>query len=411
MQNQILIVDLHRISNQQMESFYRTHENLVQHLNSPVRRLLMDEIDWTKRLIGIKGSRGVGKTTFLLQFAKDHFQPSDRRCLYINFNNFYFTTHSLIEFAGEFYKNGGRTLLIDQTFKYENWSKELRYCYDTFPELHIVFSGSPVMRLVEGNTDLQDVVSSYNLRGFSFREFLNLKSNNQFQAYTLQQIIENHKQIANNICNTVNPFDYFNDYLHHGFYPFFLESRNYSENLLKTVNMMLEVDILLIKKIDIEYLSKIRKLLYKIMQCAPCLLNVSQLSIDIETSRSTVMNYIKYLQDARLLNLLYAYGDSFPKKPRFAFLQNTNLMHMIVPCKISTECEHKTFIYNTLHAYHKINLGKQHNDFLIDETINLKYLKEVDVNFKSNQHVIYAVDSILSGSKNNIPVWLFGFLY
>ena len=292
-----------------MEAFYRTHQYLVEHVKSPVRRLLMNEIDWTKRLIGIKGSRGVGKTTFLLQYAKDHFAPDDRSCLYINFNNFYFSVHTLSEFAGEFYRKGGRTLLLDQTFKYENWSKELRYCYDKFPELQIIFSGSPVMRLVEDNTDLQDVVVSYNLRGFSFREYLNLKSNNSFPAYTLQQIVDNHQQIAADICKSVNPLDYFTDYLHHGFYPFFLESSNYSENLLKTINMMLEVDILLIKQIDLKYLSKIRKLLYLIMQCAPCSLNVSQLSVDIETSRSTVMNYIKYLQDARLLNLLYYAGD------------------------------------------------------------------------------------------------------
>ena len=394
-----------------MEAFYRTHQYLVEHVKSPVRRLLMNEIDWTKRLIGIKGSRGVGKTTFLLQYAKDHFAPGDRSCLYINFNNFYFSVHTLSEFAGEFYRKGGRTLLLDQTFKYENWSKELRYCYDKFPELQIIFSGSPVMRLVEDNTDLQDVVVSYNLRGFSFREYLNLKSNNSFPAYTLQQIVDNHQQIAADICKSVNPLDYFTDYLHHGFYPFFLESSNYSENLLKTINMMLEVDILLIKQIDLKYLSKIRKLLYLIMQCAPCSLNVSQLSVDIETSRSTVMNYIKYLQDARLLNLLYYAGDRYPKKPRAAFMQNTNLMHVVTPNNVDEECERKTFLYNSLHARHKINLGKNHTDFLIDETLNLKYLKNDKTNHKSTPFVIFGVDNIQTGSKNNIPVWLFGFLY
>ncbi|HPT43977.1 MAG TPA: AAA family ATPase [Paludibacteraceae bacterium] len=394
-----------------MEAFFRTHEYLVRHVKSPVRRLLMDEIDWSKRLIGIKGSRGVGKTTFLLQYAKEHFDPADRSCLYVNFNNFYFTTHTLKEFAGDFYKNGGRTLLLDQTFKYEEWSNELRYCYDNYPELHIVFSGSSVMRLKEDNPDLYDVVDSYNLRGFSFREFLNLKTNNSFPAYSLEQITENHQQIAINICKNINPLDYFSDYLHHGFYPFFLETSNYSENLLKTINMILEVDILIIKQIDLKYLSKIRKLLYLIMQCAPCTLNVSQLSTDIETSRSTVMNYIKYLQDARLLNLLYYAGDKYPKKPQAAFMQNTNLMHIVTPGEVSQECERKTFLYNSLHARHKINMGKNHTDFLIDETLSIKYIKNEKVNHKPIPNVIYGVDNIKSGSKNNIPVWLFGFLY
>ena len=126
-----------------MEAFYKTHKYLVDHVQSPVRRMLMDEIDWTHRLIAIKGSRGVGKTTFILQYAKEHF-GTDRSCLYVNFNNFYFTENTLVEFAEKFCAQGGKTLLLDQTFKYENWSKELRECYDRFPELHIVFSGSSV---------------------------------------------------------------------------------------------------------------------------------------------------------------------------------------------------------------------------------------------------------------------------
>jgi len=233
-----------------MEAFYKTHTYLVEHVQSPVRRQLMDEIDWNHRLIGIKGSRGVGKTTFLLQYAKENF-GIDHRCLYINFNNFYFTQHTLVEFASEFCDRGGKTLLIDQTFKYENWSKELRACYDLFPQLHIVFSGSSVMRLIEENTDIQDIVVSYNLRGFSFREFLNLETANTLKSYTLDEIIQNHVQIAKNIAKTVKPLDYIASYLNHGFYPFYLENRNFSENLLKTMNMMLEVDILLNKKCSI----------------------------------------------------------------------------------------------------------------------------------------------------------------
>ena len=392
-----------------MEGFYKTHQYLVQHVESPVRRLLIDEIDWSHRLIGIKGSRGVGKTTFLLQYAKDHFEPTDRRCLYVNFNNLYFTTHRLVDFAGDFYAAGGRILLLDQIFKYENWSKELRYCHDKYSELQIIFSGSSVMRLVEDNEDLQDVVASYNLRGFSFREYLNLKSGNNFQHFSLEEIIQNHTDISNKICNIVNPMNYFHEYLHHGFYPFFLESRNYSENLLKTINMMMEVDILLIKQIDLKYLSRIRKLFYLIMQCAPCTLNVSQLSDEIQTSRSTVMNYIKYLRDARLLNWIYAEGDDFPKKPKAVFPQNTNIMHVMLN-NVDKVCEQRTFLYNALHARHKVNLGKKHADFLIDNALSFKHIERLK-NQKNNPNTLYAVSNITTGAKNEIPVWLFGFLY
>ena len=347
----------------QVEAFYRTHRYLVEHVQSPVRRLLMDEIDWSHRLIGIKGSRGVGKTTFLLQYARDTFGADDRRCLYVNFNNFYFTEHTLVEFAGRFYADGGRTLLIDQTFKYENWSAELRQCYDRFPELHIVFSGSTVMRLIEGNDDLKDIVAVYNLRGFSFREFVNLQAGKDFPAYTLDELMERGGEIAAHICREVNPADYFGDYLHHGYYPFFLERRNFSENLLKTMNMMLEVDILLIKQIELKYLSKIRKLLYLLMSAAPAAPNVSRLSKEIATSRATIMNYIKYLQDARLLNLLYFDGDSFPKKPNRVYVHNTNLMHVVNPGCVDREAERRTFLYNALHVRHKVNMCRHSNDF------------------------------------------------
>ena len=243
-----------------MEAFFSTHAYLVEHTDAPVRRTLMDEIDWNDRMIGIKGTRGVGKSTFLLQYAKEKFGPDDRRCLYINMNNFYFQGKGIAEFAGDFAAQGGKVLLIDQVFKQPNWSQELRKCYDNFPNLKIVFTGSSVMRLKEENPELNGIVKSYNLRGFSFREFLNLQTGNNFRPYTLDEILQNHEHIIKDILPKVSPLKFFHDYIHHGFYPFFLENRNFSENLLKTMNMMTEVDILLIKQIDLKYLTKIKKL-------------------------------------------------------------------------------------------------------------------------------------------------------
>ena len=193
-----------------------------------------------KAIKGLPGAQlAAGKTTFLLQYAKEKF-GTDRSCLFINMNNFYFSKYTLVDFAGEFVKRGGKVLLIDQVFKYPEWSHDLRACYEKFPGLKIVFTGSSVMRLKEENPELSGIVKVYYLRGFSFREFLNLQSGNNFRAYTLQEILENHEQIAKTILRNVKPLDFFQDYLHHGFYPFFLEKRNFSENLLKTMNMMIE---------------------------------------------------------------------------------------------------------------------------------------------------------------------------
>ena len=370
----------------------------------------MDEINWEDRLIGVKGSRGVGKTTFLLDYAREYFGADNKECLYINLNHFYFTERTLVDFAAEFRAKGGKVLLIDQVFKYSNWSRELRYCYDNFEDLKIVFSGSSVMRLKEENPDLSGKVVSYNLRGFSFREFLNLMSGNQFPAYTFDEVLENHQEIAKRICSVVRPMAYFQDYLHHGFYPFFLEKRNFSENLLKTMNMMIEVDILLIKQIELKYLSKIKKLLYLLAVDGPVAPNVSQLATEIQTSRATVMNYIKYLADARLINMVYPKGESFPKKPAKIMMHNTNLMYSIYPVKVEEQDVLETFFVNTLWKDHKINKGDKGTSFLVDNTLHFRICAEGS-KYKSNPNIYYAMHKMEIGHGDQIPLWLFGFLY
>ncbi len=392
-----------------METFYRTHSYLVEHTNAPVRRDLMDEIDWNDRLIGIKGTRGVGKTTFLLQYAKEKF-GTDRSCLFINMNNFYFSKYTLVDFAGEFVKRGGKVLLIDQVFKYPEWSHDLRACYEKFPGLKIVFTGSSVMRLKEENPELSGIVKVYYLRGFSFREYLNLQSGNNFRAYTLQDILENHEQIAKTILRNVKPLDFFQDYLHHGFYPFFLEKRNFSENLLKTMNMMIEVDILLIKQIELKYLSKIKKLLYLLAVDGPVAPNVSQLATEIQTSRATVMNYIKYLADARLINMVYPKGEEFPKKPSKLMMHNTNLMYSIYPVKVDEQDVLDTFFMNTMYKDHKLYKGDKGTSFMVDGNLHFRICAE-GCKFKNNPNVYYASHKLELGHGNQIPLWLFGFLY
>lgn len=392
-----------------METFYRTHSYLVEHTNAPVRRDLMDEIDWNDRLIGIKGTRGVGKTTFLLQYAKEKF-GTDHSCLFINMNNFYFSKYTLVEFAAEFVKRGGKVLLIDQVFKYPEWSHDLRACYEMFPTLKIIFTGSSVMRLKEENPELSGIVKVYYLRGFSFREYLNLQSGNCFRAYTLQEILENHEQIAKTILRNVKPLDYFQDYLHHGFYPFFLEKRNFSENLLKTMNMMIEVDILLIKQIELKYLSKIKKLLYLLAVDGPVAPNVSQLATEIQTSRATVMNYIKYLADARLINMVYPKGEEFPKKPSKLMMHNTNLMYSIYPVKVEEQDVLDTFFMNTLYKDHKLYKGDKSTSFMVDNGLHFRICAE-GCKFKNNPNVYYALHKLELGHGNMIPLWLFGFLY
>ena len=368
----------------------------------------MDEIDWSAPLIGIKGTRGVGKTSFLLQYAKENFDVRTRKCLYINMNNFYFQGRGLADFAREFRQGGGEVLLIDQVFKQPDWSRELRRCHDENPGLRIVFTGSSVMRLKEENPELNGLVQSYNLRGFSFREFLNLKTGCDFPAYTLDDIVNHHEQIADEILQQVNPLNFFQSYLHHGFYPFFLQNRNFSENLLKTMNMMLEVDILLIKQIELKYLSKLKKLFYLLAVERPSAPNVSQLADEIETSRATVMNYIKYLSDARLINLIYNPDEAFPKKPARIMMHNSSLMYAIYPNHMEAIDVYETFFQNALWAYHDVRLGDRFSSFLVD---GCRFRVCVDSPRRQQPDICYARAELRRGEANNIPLWLFGFLY
>ena len=395
-----------------MEAFFRTHRYLVEHVKAPVRRILMDEINWSDRLIGIKGTRGVGKTTFLLQYAKEHFDVQDKQCLYINMNNFYFQGRGIADFAGEFYHRGGRVLLIDQVFKQYDWSHELRKCYDLYSGLKIVFTGSSVMRLKEENPELNGIVKSYNLRGFSFREFINLLTDNTFRPFTLDEILSDHERIVKQILPKVSPRRYFQDYIHHGFYPFFQERRNYSENLLKTMNMMTEVDILLIKQIELKYLPKIKKLFYQLAEEGPKAPNVSKLAQDIETSRATVMNYIKYLTDARLLNMIYPIGEDFPKKPSKVMLHNSNLLYAIYPIHVEKQDAMETFFVNSLWKDHKVNQSGRDQSYLVDGKLKFRVCDaNVRNKIRYTPDTIYARYNTEIGKDNQIPLWLFGFLY
>ena len=396
-----------------MEAFFKTHTYLVDHTVASVNRTLMDEIDWSSRLIGIKGTRGVGKTTFLLQYAKKNFGSHDRSCLYVNMNNFYFQGRGIADFAGDFYQQGGRVLLIDQVFKQPNWSQDLRQCYDCYPELKIVFTGSSVMRLNEENPELNGIAKSYNLRGFSFREFLNLKASSNLPVFSLDEILRKHEEIEHEILEHVNPLDYFSDYLHHGFYPFFMENRNYAENLLKTMNMMIEVDILLIKQIELKYLTKIKKLFYLLAVEGPKSPNISNLSLEIETSRATVMNYIKYLSDARLINIIYPFGEEFPKKPSKVMLHNTNLMYAIYPLAFDVQDSMETFFVNSLWKDHKVNQGGKDGSYLVDGEHLFKIYQgsKGRKTCSENPGTGFVTYTTEMGKECSMPLWLLGFLY
>lgn len=409
-----------------LNAFFRIHDYLVAHAHMPIRRLLMDEINWEDRLIAIKGGRGVGKTDFLLSRAKEIEEewrnrpvPEEkgkrkkekkeiRPCLYVSLNDFYFTTHTLLDFIGVFVKHGGQYLFLDQLFKYPNWSRELKRCYSKYKELHVVFCATPVMDIDEDNHTLEGIVKTYNLRGFSFREYLNLQTGLRFHAYTLEEIIDHHASISREVCERVRPLEYFQAYLDHGYYPSYLESKSFEASLLKVMNSQLEVDVLMIKQIDVACLHKLRKLLYILMQDAPCALNVSNISEEIELSRATTMNYIKYLKDSRLINLLYPEDRNFPMKPTKVYMHNTNVARMNFTREQKPLDMYETCFYTFVHGGHKVNATERSAMFIIDG----KYFFDVKEKASSRDTIRpTAVGELETGRGNMIPLWLLGFLY
>lgn len=393
-----------------MEKFFQSHAYMLSNMNATVPRTLMDRIDWSHRMIGIRGPRGVGKTTFLLQYARDHFDPQLQQCLYINMNNFYFQGRGIVDFAGEFVRYGGRVLLIDQVFKQPNWAEALVECYNRYEKLHIVYTTSSVIPPEsESLRELKRISDKYVLHGFSFREFINSQTGLNFRAYNLEEILNDHEQILKTILPRVRPWNYLQDYLHHGHYPFFLETHNFTEQLLKSINTMIEVDILFIKQIDLKYLSRIKKLLYLIGLEGIAAPNITQMASEIGTSRATVMNYIKDLEEARLVNLVYHEGDEFPKKPAQIMMHNTNLLYAIYARGMSEPEIMETFFTNSLWRHHTVNKGRRNGMYIVDGV-------EIHVCDK-NKHVKTQANSYCAryntevGHNNDIPLWLFGFLY
>lgn len=391
-----------------MEFFLHTHKSLLESSKPTIKRELLKSIDWNQRLIAIKGFRGVGKTTFLLDYIREKF-PESNSVLYVNLNNFYFTKRKISSFADEFAKRGGKVLLFDQIQKYPDWSADLKKCITEIPELKIIFTSSPVLRITEENPDLNGIASINHLEGLSFREYLNHQNGNNFRYYTFDEIIKNHVKIAKEIVSEVRPLAFFDDYLKHGYFPYYMDDPNfYIDRLLKHINLALEIDVPYINQIELKYLSKLRKLLHIIAEETPFTPNVSKLAAAVQTSRATIMNYLKYLKNAKLIHLLHTNGDEDQmKKPDKVYLHNTNLIYAIAPNNTDNLNLRQTFFYNQVGYKCQLKTSPK-----ADFCVNGKHHFVVGGRkLEPTSEIFAASDVIEVGEGNKIPLWLFGFLY
>lgn len=395
-----------------MESFFQRHAYLLEHTDLSMTRPLMNDIDWKYRLIGIKGPRGVGKTTFLLQYAKKNYSFSVGRCLYINMNSFYFRGRGLVDFAQEFVKRGGRVLIVDQLFKQSGWREELCECYHTLPLLQIIFATTTVEEPGTENDELSKLAHFYVLHGFSFREYINMQAGFDIPRVTLDDILNKTEEVQKSILMKVRPWIFLQSYLHHGYYPFYIEKHNFTENLLKSINAMIEVDVLFTKQIDVKYVSRLKKLLYLLVLGGSDSPNVSNLAKDINTSRATVMNYMNNLEEARLIHQIYRHSNNEgPKKPARVLTHNTNLLYAILSGAPSDQEVMETFFTNSIWRHHKVETTRKSSLYIIDDTMQVCVCDKNAKKRIKDPSVYYTRYNTEVTRDGDIPIWMFGFLY
>lgn len=396
-----------------MERLIETHHKKMQGLSLNFIRSDMDTIPWNERLIGVKGSRGVGKTTLLLQHAKKHL--ADQNCLYVSLDNIWFTENNLVDLADRFAKRGGTHLLIDEVHKYPNWSQEIKNIYDDYPELKVVFTGSSLLSILNKRADLSRRAVPYTMQGLSFREYLNMTQHTNFPILTLTDIFQKHEQIAKDIVHQIKPLQYFDTYLSKGYYPFFKESEfTYYTRIQEIVNMIIELELPLLRKVEVAYINKLKQLLFIIAQAVPFIPNVAKLAERIGVNRNTLLSYLHYMDEAELTKNIFkqAMGISTLQKPDKIFLDNPNLIFALAVEKPNVGNLRETFFVNQLNKNHKINYTDK-GDFLV----NGKFVVEVGGKNKTSRQIqgiknaFVALDDIEYGYFNRIPLWLFGFLY
>lgn len=376
------------------------------------KRFLFDEIDFDERLIGILGSRGVGKTTLLLQYLHSIFK--ENKTLYIMAEHPMVLELGLFSIADEFQKRGGEVLIIDEIHKIKSFEIDLKLIYDSFFSLNVVFTGSNAVAIDNAKADLSRRAVVYKLPVLSFREFLELETDEKFETISLEEILKNHTAYAIDILSKLKPFAYFNEYLKGGAYPFYKSSKNsYVQKLLSASMQILETDLPMIYAIEHDKINSLKKMMVMLCQSEPYDINISKLSGALELNQRTLYKYLGILQSAGLIRILGAKstGVSIISKPEKIYLDNTNLFSIFCNnSKVGTIRE--TFFASSLSYKHNINYPKS-GDFIVDE----KYTFEIGGKNKSfkqlkdSKYGYIVADDIEVGADSKIPLWLFGFVY
>lgn len=397
----------------ELQPLFDNYHRKITKISLRFKRYLYFRINWNARMIGIKGARGVGKTTMLLQHILENYDDIDQT-LYASLDDLWFSSHSLIELVDWADRHGIRRLYLDEVHRYEQWSETLKNIYDNYPDMGIVYTSSSLLIMDNANVDLSRRQTVYTLHGLSFREYLDFENELHIEPISLEELLKSHVSLAMTILQSIKVAPYFEAYLEHGYYPFYLESgADYPLRLRETVSVVMENDLPAVENVSFETIMKVKKLLILISEKVPFEPNMSELWKQLSTNNNLGLKMLYALDKAQLLNLLTHKVKNYKYlfKPDKIFMGNTNLMHVLCPT-VDKGNERETFFLSQLQVDHDVKMPRK-GDFLIDD----KYLFEVGGKTKTFDQIADIPDSYLAvddtevGHGDRIPLWLFGLLY
>lgn len=397
----------------ELQPLFNNYHRKIAKVDTHFIRYLYTQINWDARIIGIKGARGVGKTTILLQHILLNYEDIDKT-LYASLDDLWFSTHSLIDLVDWADQHGIMRLYLDEVHRFEKWSETLKNIYDNYPDISIIYTSSSLLLMDNANVDLSRRQTTYTLYGLSFREYLAFENIINIQSIPLEDLLKHHVSYSMKIVKEIKVSAHFESYLSHGYYPFYKESGDdYSARLRETVSVVIENDLPAVEKMSFETIQKVKKLVMIISERVPFEPNMSELWKQLATNNELGLRMLYSLDKAKILSLLSSKTKNykFLHKPDKIFLGNTNLMHVLCP-QVDKGNERETYFNSLLSVLHDTKQPHK-GDFLVDD----KYLFEVGGRKKSYEQIadvpnsFLAVDNTEVGYGNRIPLWMFGFIY
>ncbi|MBP3552416.1 MAG: ATP-binding protein [Bacteroidaceae bacterium] len=398
-----------------METLYNKHKILISNVSLRIVRDVMNKISWDKQLVGIRGSRGVGKTTLMRQYIRQKYGTRAGEALYCVMDSMYFTNHTLLDLAEHFHQMGGKHLFLDEVHKYPTWSKEVKEIIDLWPDMKVTFTGSSLLQILNADADLSRRVLSYEMAGLSFREYLRFYKGIELPSYSLDEILAESDFICDSVCKVCTPLPLFNEYLRVGYYPFYDGNEiEYYSRIENVISFIIDQEMTLFCGVEPAYTRKLKAMLLYLSENLPYEVNIAKLASYLEINKTTVLSYLSFMDRAELVKLLYTDNKSVTKmqKPDKIYIHNTNML-----CALGTQTNIGTlrecFVVNQLSNNHVVEYGKSNGDLKVDG----KIIFEVGGRDKSFEQIANIKDSyILADSMEHpigkkLPLWIIGLLY